>query len=406
MKILLIVCDGMGDRPCKELGDKTPLEAAKTPNWDALITKGMGGLMDTIGTGVRPGSDTSHLSLFGYDPRDYYSGRGTFEAAGVGMDLQKGDVAFRVNFGTVDENLIVTDRRAGRIDDVTELVAAVGQQEIDGVKFILKAGTGYRAGLLMRGSGLSHKVTDCDSHEVGQKVLEVKPMDDSPEAKKTADAMNKYLKASYEILKDHPINKKLREDGKPEANFLLERGPGYLDDVPSMQERFGLKAACVAGAGLYKGVAKVVGMDIYHPEGATGKKDSNIRVKVDKAVELLGEDYDYVFIHVKATDVYGHDGDAVGKKEFIEKIDKACAPLLDLKDTVIAVTCDHTTPCSIKNHSGDPVPLLIYGPDVRTDDVTEFGERPCGKGIIHRIKGIHLMDELLNLTARSHIYGA
>ncbi len=406
MKMLLIVCDGMGDRPVKELDNKTPLEAAKTPNLDQLAAKGMTGLMDTIEVGIRPGSDTSHLSLFGYSPEDYYSGRGTFEAAGIGMEVKKGDVAFRVNFGTVDDNLIVTDRRAGRIDDVTELCEAIEGIEVDGIEFMIKAGTGYRAGLIMRGSGLSHKISDCDSHEEGEKVLTVEPLDDSPEAKKTADAMNKWLMKAYEILKDHPINKKLIEDGKLPANFPLERGPGFLGQVPSMKERFDIKAACVAGAGLYKGVAKVVGMDIYHPDGATGKKDTDISAKINKAIELLKTDYDYVFIHIKATDVYGHDGDAKGKKEFIEKIDKACTPLLNLEDTVIAVTADHSTPCSIKNHSGDPVPLLIYGPDVRTDDVQEFGERPCGKGIIHRIKGIRLMDEFMSLTARSHIYGA
>ncbi|MFH1403965.1 MAG: 2,3-bisphosphoglycerate-independent phosphoglycerate mutase [Candidatus Altiarchaeota archaeon] len=406
MKMLLIVCDGMGDRPCKELGGKTPLEAAKTPNMDKLAAQGMNGLMDTISAGVRPGSDTSHLALFGYEPEKYYSGRGPFEAAGIGMELKPGDIAFRVNFGTVDNDMVVADRRAGRIDDVTELCKAVDGMEVDGIKFMVKAGTGYRAGLVMRGKDLSYCISDCDSHEAGAKVLKVEPLDDSPQAKKTADAMNRFLAKSHELLKDHPINQERKDAGLPEANFLLERGPGALGQVPSMKERFDVKAACVAGAGLYKGVAKVVGMDLYHPKGATGKKDTDVKAKVSKAMELLEGDYDYVFMHVKATDVFGHDGDAVGKKGFIEKIDEALAPLLGLTDTVVAITADHSTPCSIKNHSGDPVPLLIWGPDVRVDDVTEFGERPCGKGIIHRIQGITLMAELMSQTARSHIYGA
>jgi 2,3-bisphosphoglycerate-independent phosphoglycerate mutase len=406
MKILLIVCDGMGDRPCEELAGKTPLEAAYTPNLDLLASEGMCGLMDTIGVGVRPGSDTSHLSLFGYDPKEYYTGRGPFEAAGAEMQLQEGDLAFRANFGTVDENLVVTDRRAGRIDDVTGLCEAVDGLEADGVKFIIKAGTGHRAGLIMRGEGLSHCISDNDSHEEGAKILEVKPLDGTPEAKKTADALNTWVMKAHEILRDHPVNKKRIEDGKPPGNMILERGPGMLGKVPSMQERYGLKAACVAGAGLYKGVAKVVGMDLYTPEGATGKKNTDVKAKVNKAVELLNGEYDYVFIHIKATDNFSHDGDPKGKRDFIEKIDNAVAPLLELKDTVVAVTADHSTPCSIKNHSGDPVPLLIWGPDMRTDDVGEFGERPCGKGILHRIRGLDLMNELLNQTARSRIYGA
>jgi 2,3-bisphosphoglycerate-independent phosphoglycerate mutase len=406
MKILLIVCDGLGDRPCREFGGRTPLEAAETPNLDRMAAEGVTGLMDTISVGVRPGSDTSHLSLFGYKPRKYYTGRGPFEAAGVGMELREGDVAFRANFGTVDENLVVKDRRAGRIPDVSELCEAVDGMEIDGVRFLIKAGTGYRAGLVMRGGGLSHMVSDCDSHEAGAKVLEVKPLDDSLEAKKTAEALNKYLIKTHELLKKHPVNKKRLEDGELPANYILERGPGMLGKVPSMRERYGLKAACVAGAGLYKGVARVVGMELMNVKGATGKKDTDLRAKISKAVELLNSDYDYVFVHIKATDVYGHDGDAEGKKNFIEKIDDALAPVLDLRDSVVVVTADHTTPCSVKNHSGDPVPLLIWGPDVRTDDVKEYGERACGKGILHRINGLDLMPELLNITGRSHIYGA
>ena len=406
MKILLIVCDGMGDRPCGELGGKTPLEAAYKPNLDRMASEGMCGLVDTIAVGVRPGSDTSHLSLFGYDPREYYTGRGPFEAAGVGMELREGDVAFRVNFGTVDGDLVVTDRRAGRIDDVTELSRAVDGIEIDGIRFTVKAGTGYRAGLVLRGEGVSHMVSDGDSHESGSRVIEVKPLDGTPEAGKTAEAMNKYLIKAHGILGEHQVNRKRIAGGKPPANFILARGAGRMPHIPPMKERYGLKAACVAGAGLYRGVAKAVWMDVYTPEGATGKPNTDVKAKVSKAIELLNSGYDYAFIHVKATDVYGHDGDAKGKMKFIEKVDEALAPVLTLRDTVVAVTADHSTPCSTKNHSGDPVPLLIWSPDLRTDDVKEFGERPCGKGILHRIRGLDLMNELLNLAGRGSIYGA
>ncbi|KPJ48311.1 MAG: phosphoglycerate mutase, partial [candidate division Zixibacteria bacterium DG_27] len=186
-KVILLVCDGLGDRPIPALDFKTPLEAARTPNLDYVAGKGVCGLMYSLGPGLRPGSDTSHLNILGYDYHKYYSGRGPIEVAGLGMELKEGDVALRGNLGTVDENLIIVDRRAGRILDVSEFVKALDNLKIEGVKFLVKPGTAHRAGIIMRGEGLSNKITDADPHETGEKVHTVEPRDDSQEAKRTAE---------------------------------------------------------------------------------------------------------------------------------------------------------------------------------------------------------------------------
>jgi 2,3-bisphosphoglycerate-independent phosphoglycerate mutase len=405
MKAILIVCDGLGDRPIKELGNKTPLEAAKTPNLDKLAKEGICGLMHTLGVGARPGSDTSHLAIFGYDPEKYYHGRGPFEAAGIGMDLKPGDVALRGNMGTVDENLVVVDRRAGRIRDTTPYAKALDGMMIDGVKFEVKPGTGHRVGVVMRGRGLCSRISDPDPHELGARVHQATPLDASREAKYTATVLNKFLEKSHEILKALKANEQRVKEGNPPGNYLLARGAGYVADIPGFEKRYGLKAACIAGAGLYKGVARILGMDVIKVEGATGLPDTNVEAKFKTARNALKQ-YDFVFIHVKAADSLGEDGNCKGKKDFIEKIDKAAKLLPGLEDTLIAITADHSTPCALKMHSGDPVPVLINGPGVRVDDVKEFGERSCMKGGLGHIKGLELMPELINLMGRARLIGA
>jgi len=405
MKAILVICDGLGDRPIKELGGKTPLEAGKKPNLDRLAKEGICGVMHTLGVGIRPGSDTSHLAIFGYDPKDYYHGRGPFEAAGIGMDLKPGDVALRGNMGTVDGSLMVTDRRAGRIPDTTPYAKALDGIVIDGVRFYVKPGTGHRVGVVMKGKGLSSRISDPDPHEVGVKIHPAIALDGSREAKFTANVLNKFLEKSHEILKDLKENEQRIKEGNPPGNYVLMRGAGYVADIPSFEKRYGLKAACVAGAGLYKGVARMLGMDVIKVEGATGLPDTNVESKFRMAKNALKQ-YDFIFVHVKAADSLGEDGNFKGKKEFIEKIDKAAKVLLGIQDTFVIVTADHTTPCALKAHSGDPVPVLINGPGVRVDDVKEFGERNCAKGGLGHIKGLELMPELINLMGKAALVGA
>ncbi len=404
-KVIFIVCDGLGDRPIQDLGGKTPLEAANTPNLDRLAKEGICGLVHTVGIGIRPGSDTSHLGLFGYDPKIYYTGRGPFETAGINMEMKPGDICFRANMGTVDEKMTVIDRRAGRIDDTSEFANLFNGMVVDGVVFLLKKGTGHRVGLIMRGKGLSSKIIDADPHEVGEKVHKVKGTDGSKEADFTAAVLNKFLKLTHEKLKDLPSNKQREKAGKLPANFILVRGAGVFPELPSFEEKYGLKAVCLAGAGLYKGIGKILGMVTPDLKGATGKPDSNLKVKIDELKKVYSK-FDFFFVHFKGADTLGEDGNCQAKKEFIEKIDQAIELLTQLKDALIVITADHTTPCELKAHSADPVPVLIWNKSVRTDKVSSFGERDCVQGGLGQLRGVNIMPIIIDLLGRSELYGA
>jgi len=404
-KAMLIVMDGLGDRPIKELGNLTPLEAARTPNLDALAARGITGIMNAIGVGQRPGSDTSHLAILGYDIDKYYTGRGTIEVAGLGMDLREGDVALRGNLGTVDDNLVVTDRRAGRITDTGPFVRDLDGLTYEGVTLKVRPGTGHRAGIILRGPGLSSRISDNDPHEVGVKVHEVHPLDGSPEAAFTAKVLNHLLTEAHRLLRDHPLNKERLAQGKPAANYLLGRGAGYYKEIEKFQQRYGLRACTIAGGGLYKGIGAFTGMDLIEVPGATGLPNTDVAAKFRAALEALAGPYDFAFVHVKAADTFGEDGDFQGKKAFIEKVDAAAAVLLDAPHLLVA-TADHTTPCVLKRHSGDPVPLMMIGDGlVRPDLVTQFGERPCARGDLGRLTGLQVMPEIINLLGLAKLIG-
>ncbi|HZE21885.1 MAG TPA: hypothetical protein VE082_07525, partial [Desulfobaccales bacterium] len=296
-KAMLIVMDGLGDRPVQELGGLAPLEAAHTPHLDALAARGVTGVMNALGVGLRPGSDTSHLAILGYDIERFYTGRGTIEVSGLGMDLEPGDVALRGNLGTVDDHLTVVDRRAGRITDTGPFVKDLDGLSYEGVTLKVRPGTGHRAGVILRGPGLSSRLSDNDPHEVGVKVHEVHPLDDSKEAAFT-------------------------------------------------------------------------GMDVLNVPGATGLPNTDIEAKFRAGLDALAGPYDFAFVHIKAADTFGEDGDHLGKMNFINKIDLAFRLLLDAPHLLV-VTADHSTPCALKKHSGDPVPIMMVGDGaVRTDDVT------------------------------------
>ena len=397
--------DGMGGRPLKELNNQTTLQAAKTPNMDKMAERGITGLMDSIAPGIIPGSDTAHLSILGYDPYEVYTGRGPFEASGVGVDVIPGDIAFRCNFSTSDEDGIITDRRAGRIRDGTdEIIATLNTMEIEGyedIQIIFKESTGHRAVLVLRGEGLSGQVSDADPKVEGNKPKEVKALDDSPEAKKTADILNKLVNKSYEMIKDHPVNLKRIENGEAPANIIIPRGAGEVPEVELINDKYEVNSACIAETGL-------AGMDIIEMEGVTGGTDTNLENIRDTIIDQVNNsEHDFFLINIDGADEAGHDGNYQEKLEFIEKVDKVVmSELLKLEDCYIFLTADHSTPISVKNHSGDPVPILINGPEVRVDDVKEYNEYAVAKGGLCRIRGADVMNILTDLMGYAHKFGA
>jgi 2,3-bisphosphoglycerate-independent phosphoglycerate mutase len=404
-KAMLIVMDGLGDRPVKELEGLTPLEAAHTPHLDALAARGVAGLMNSLGVGLRPGSDTSHLAILGYDIERYYTGRGTIEVSGLGMDLEPGDVALRGNLGTVDENLTVMDRRAGRITDTGPFVKDLDGLTYEGVTLKVRPGTGHRAGVILRGPGLSSRLSDNDPHEVGVKVHEVHPLDDSQEAAFTARVLNHFLEEAHRILANNILNQERIKSGKPPANYLLCRGAGYYKQIEKFQARYGLKACAIAGGGLYKGIGAFTGMEVLTVPGATGLPNTDIEAKFRAGLDALAGAYDFAFVHIKAADTFGEDGDHLGKMNFINKIDLAFRLLLDAPHLLV-VTADHSTPCALKKHSGDPVPIIMVGDGaVRTDAVTAFGERACARGALGRLTGLQVMPEIINLLGLARLIG-
>jgi 2,3-bisphosphoglycerate-independent phosphoglycerate mutase len=333
------------------------------------------------------------------------------------MHLESEDVAFRGNFGTVDDELVILDRRAGRILDVQPLAESLDGMVIDDVTFAVKPGTAHRAGVILRGPSLSPAVTDADPHEPGAQVRQVTATNDTPEARRTADLVNKFHAAAHEVLKGHPLNTERRAADKLPANYILLRGGGSLGNMQSFKERFGLKGCCVAGGGLYKGVGAILGMDVVDVPGATGLWNTDIGAKFHKAVAEL-ETHDFVFVHVKATDSLAEDGNYAGKRDFIEKIDAAASTFLDLPaDVLLIMTADHSTPCELGQHSadpvpilfhgsGDPVPILFHGSGVRTDSVEAFGERDCARGCLGLMSGVNVMSHVMNLLGRLPLIGA
>jgi len=408
---IIVVCDGMADRPTSRHGFKTPLEAAETPNLNRLARNGSVGLMDPIGPGIRPGSDVAHFALLGYDPHVYYSGRGSLEAVGAGVQLNPEDVAFRANFATVDETLTIIDRRAGRIRDGAEQLAeALEDIKLEngrGIPVEFKHTVEHRGVLIFRGNEVSRMVSDTDPHATGVRILESRPLEESPKARLTAQALNEFTRKSFELLKDHPVNLERRKLGKMVANIVICRGAGTLPKLKPLTETYGVKAACVAAVAMVRGICKIAGMRLIDVEGATGGVNTNFKAKAEASLKAL-EVNDLVFLHIKAPDVAGHDGNFNAKKSIIEKIDGMVGQILrkiDPAKSYLAVTSDHTTPISVKDHTSDPVPLVIFGPDVARCGVTKFCERNAAKGNIGRIKGINLIPILMDYLGKSVKFG-
>ncbi|MDD1769454.1 MAG: 2,3-bisphosphoglycerate-independent phosphoglycerate mutase [Methanomassiliicoccales archaeon] len=405
-KILVVVFDGLGDRAVRELGWKTPLQASRKPNLDWYAAHGVSGLVDVISPGVRPGSDTSHLAILGYDPYQVYTGRGPFEAAGVGIVGKKGDVAFRCNFATVDSKLKVLDRRAGRIKepDTGKLAKALNGLRILGTEIIVKEATEHRAVLLLRGEGLSAAVSDVDPHDEAP-IRQAKAL--AKGAEKTAKVVNAFVLMSHDILAAHPVNATRRKEGKPMANILLPRGAGEFPDIAPFEARYGMKGACVAGVSLIRGIGRVCGLEVVDVKGATGGIDTDMNAKAKKAIQLL-KDYDFVLVNVKATDIASHDGDAKKKVEIIEKLDSMVGILRKGlgSDVVVAFMADHCTPVEVKDHSGDPVPLMIYCEGTVHGCASHYDESSAMRGGLGRLRGKDIMPILLDKAGRSEKFGS
>lgn len=386
-KIVMLVMDGLGGLPL-EPGGLTELEAARTPNLDALAAESICGLSVPISPGVTPGSGPAHLALFGYDPLRYEIGRGVLEACGIGFPLEPNDVAARGNFCTVDENGLITDRRAGRIptEKSAELCQMLRAIRLPNVETFVEPVKDYRFVLVLRGEGLSGGLTETDPQQLG---VPPRPMEALiPEAQHTAELFNQWIAQARELLADQ----------RP-ANMVLLRGPDKTPQLPSMAEVYGLKAAAIASYPMYRGVAKLVGMDVLK----TGET-------VEEQVETLKAHwagYDFFFFHVKQTDSAGEDGDFARKAAVIEHVDKVVVPaILSLKPDVFIVTGDHSTPALLRSHSWHPVPTLLHSRYCRPDQVQAFGERACMHGGLGVFPATDLMPLAMANALRLTKYGA
>jgi len=409
--VLIIVCDGMGDRPARIRGFQTPLSVAKKPNIDALARTGSIGLMHPIGPGVRPGSDVAHFTLLGYNPYECYTGRGGLEAVGAGMTVNPGDVAFRCNFATVDDKLIVKDRRAGRASEGREEFAkAVNEIKISApnVSFEFAPTVEHRGVLILRGKSLSRRVSDTDPHIEGRAVQRAKPEDGSEESRRTAEILNEFTEKSYLVLKNHPINTKRASMGLPPANVVLSRGAGTIPPIETLTMKYSISAAFVGVAPIVRGICRLAGMHLIDVEGATGGLDTNFVAKAKAAVTAM-ENYDLVFLHIKAPDIASHNGDFEKKVWTIEKIDGAIEEVLkslDLNTRYIVLTSDHATPVVVKDHSADPVPIVVAGPDFDTSGAASFSERAAATGNLGALLALNLMPILMNRLGKVEKFGS
>lgn len=407
--MVIVIMDGAADRGVRALNNATPLHHARHENIDGICTLGMCGLMYTIAPGVAPGSDTAHLAILGYNPYENYCGRGPYEALGAGFDLKPGDIAFRANLATIERGKIV-DRRAGRIstEEARELLKDHKTVEIDGVEFIIEHTVEHRAVVVIRDHGLCSAISDTDPHRVGVPPNRAIPFVGTKDCERTALLVNKYTAYMMDALRRSPINRERKKRGLPPANAVLLRGAGAYKPVASIKEVFGIRGACISGVALVRGVARALGMRIFMHERITGGKDTDVGFKAELAIKLLENNYDLVLLNIKMTDIYGHDGDFRGKVEAIERIDREIAPLLNHVmdyEHVLALTSDHATPVSVREHTADPVPLLVYAPSCRTDTVKHYSEVSVASGALGVLRGTDLIRVLLDQAGIGEKFG-
>jgi 2,3-bisphosphoglycerate-independent phosphoglycerate mutase len=409
MRAILIVGDGMADRPIKELGYKTPLEAAEPKHMDSVALNGVSGLLDPIAPGIAPGSDAANLAILGYDPWKI-RGRGPFEAAGAGIELQPGGIAFRCNFATVDSDFRMVDERAGRIrEEAKELATAIDGiqlKENSDIKVIFKHALGFKGAMVLRGEGTSANVTAPLPNQ-GARADSVKPLDESREARKTADAANEFIRISNQILENHRLNKKRTAENQLPANVVIPWSAGKMPAIQPFDEKYGLKAACVAGANLIKGIAKLSNMSIIDVPEATGDVDTNTLAKANAALKAA-EKNDFVLVHVEGPDEASHAGNLQAKISIIRKIDAMVGSNIDsvgLAECVVVLLADHATSLKLKKHTGDAVPISIASTEVTHDNVNCYNERAACQGGLCRIRGEHVMPLILNLLGKPEKLG-
>ena len=386
-KIVMLIMDGLGGLP-REPGGKTELEAAYTPNMDALAARSALGFSSPAGPGIAVGSGPGHLAIFGFDPIEYEIGRGALEALGVDIDLQADDIAARGNFCKVDANGILIDRRAGRLatPEAFRLAKILNNIEIDGVRIHIEPIKEHRFALVMRGEDLAAKISDTDPLMEGVPPRQAVALDQA--SGKAAQLVNAYVEKAREIL-----------EGEEPANMVLLRGFDKLPVLPQYGELFKLRAASIAVNGMYKGVSRLVGMQVLPVDGVDIEEEFS-------ALEKYWDQFDFFYMHIKQTDTHGEDGDFDRKVSAIERVDAQIPRLLNLKPDVMLITGDHSSPAIMKSHSWHPVPALLYGKYVREDNIAEFGERACARGSLGIMPATDFLPLLLANAGRIAKYGA
>ncbi|MCS7253327.1 MAG: 2,3-bisphosphoglycerate-independent phosphoglycerate mutase [Armatimonadota bacterium] len=382
-KLLLIVLDGLGGLPVEELGWRTELEAARTPNLDELARRSALGLAYPVGHGITPGSSPGHMALFGYDPIECEIGRGVLEAIGIGLELTGNDVAIRANFATAerrDGDWIVTDRRAGRIPTsecqrLCDLLQS-SIERIDDVEVIVRPVKEHRFVVVFRGEGLGDAVNDTDPQAVGVPALAPKGEDEASE--RTAGLAARFIEKAAMLLR-----------GEERANFVLLRGFSKVPRLPSIGELFKLNPCAIAVYPMYRGLAKLVGMKLIDVSG------EGIEDEIEALRSHYGE-FDYFFVHIKPTDSRGEDGDALGKVRVIEEFDEHLPKVLELNPDVLVITSDHSTPSVWRAHSWHPVPFLLHSKWIIPEsDASGFNERACARGMLGHFQMIETMSLML-----------
>ena len=393
MKYIIVLGDGMADEPIDLLGGKTPLEAAETPIMDTLAREGRCGMLKTVPEGMHPGSEVANMAVLGYDVARLFEGRGVLEAASMGIDVPEGYMAMRCNLINITDGRI-KNHSAGHIstEEATELIGFLNEKlGDDRVKFY--PGVSYRHLLLIKEG--DKRISCTPPHDVpGTLAADVMINADCEEAQSTADLINSLIRKSQEILEEHPINKKRKQEGKDTANSIWPWSPGYRPAMRRVTETYPVKnGAVISAVDLIFGIGVYAGLKPIHVDGATGLYDTNYEGKAAAAIEALQNGTDFVFLHVEASDEAGHEGDALLKKRTIEYLDnRILKPIVEAASTLeeplcIAVLPDHPTPCRIKTHTSDPVPFLIYKPGMSPDSVELFTEKNAADGYYGTVDG-------------------